>query len=30
MNVSDGQNLFYNFIDGLIYDAHYGVFLTSK
>ncbi|CAD8138366.1 unnamed protein product [Paramecium pentaurelia] len=30
MNISDGQNLFYNFIDGLIYDAHYGVFLTSK
>ncbi|CAK72596.1 unnamed protein product (macronuclear) [Paramecium tetraurelia] len=29
-SVSDGLNLFYNFIDGLIYDAHYGVFLTSK
>ncbi|CAD8054087.1 unnamed protein product [Paramecium sonneborni] len=30
MNISDGQNLSFNIIDGLIYDANYAVFLTSK
>ncbi|CAD8046821.1 unnamed protein product [Paramecium sonneborni] len=30
MNISDGQNLYFNIIDGLLYDVSYAVFLTSK